>query len=277
MTPSTLRLLQAELAAAGFDAGPIDGTLNDATIGAVDHALAIWTNSLFTPADWPDGWATWPIGRRATLGLQACCRRAGFDTGLLDGRWGPQTEYATSQLAHLREYGEAPTPWRDRSLATANPNGWPLEADAELRTFYGEPGANLVKVDLPYPLRLSWDTNTEVRTTQCNAKVRDSLRHVLEQVLGHYGLDGIRTLRLDLYGGGFNLRQKRGGSALSTHAWGIAFDFDPDHNKLEWGRDRAAFARPEYEPWWACWEEQGWASLGRNKNYDWMHVQAARL
>ncbi len=103
------------------------------------------------------------------------------------------------------------------------------------------------------------------------------LERILYQVHRHYGTDGIRDLRLDLYGGGFNMREKRGGTSLSTHAWGIAFDFDPGRNKLRWDRSRAAFAGPAYEPWWGFWEAEGWVSLGRSKNYDWMHVQAARV
>ena len=69
----------------------------------------------------------------------------------------------------------------------------------------------------------------------------------------------------------------RGGTRLSTHAWGIAIDWDPERNQLKWGRDRAAFADAAYEPWWQAWESEGWVSLGRERNFDWMHVQAARL
>ena len=121
------------------------------------------------------------------------------------------------------------------------------------------------------------DTAAVTNRTRCNAKVKDSLERVLQQVLAHYGPDRIRELRLDLYGGGFAMRDKRGGTTMSTHAWGIAFDFDPDHNKLKWNRDRATLARPEYDAWWHCWEAEGWVSLGRTRNYDWMHVQAARV
>ena len=95
-------------------------------------------------------------------------------------------------------------------------------------------------------------------------------------VLAHYGPDGVRELRLDRYGGCFNPRKKRGGTSWSTHAWAIALDFDPERNRLQWGRERAAFARPEYHRWWELWEEEGWVSLGRVANFDWMHVQAAR-
>jgi len=134
-----------------------------------------------------------------------------------------------------------------------------------------------VKVSLPYPLRLAWDVSTTVVSTQCHQKVATSIQKVLEQVLLYYSFDTVQQLRLDLYGGGFNLRAKRGGSSLSTHSWGIAFDFDPEHNQLKWNGSKAMFARPEYDYWWQCWESEGWVSLGRSRNYDWMHVQAARL
>lgn len=65
--------------------------------------------------------------------------------------------------------------------------------------------------------------------------------------------------------------------ALVLHSWGIAIDYDPDRNQLQWGRDRAVFAGPDYDAWWQFWEEEGWTSLGRTRNFDWMHVQAAKL
>ena len=100
---------------------------------------------------------------------------------------------------------------------------------------------------------------------------------MLVRVLDHYGPERIRELGLDLFGGCLNVRRMRGGSAWSVHAWGAALDFDPERNQLRWGRARARFARPEYEKWWALWEAEGFLSLGRARDFDWMHVQAARL
>jgi hypothetical protein len=54
-------------------------------------------------------------------------------------------------------------------------------------------------------------------------------------------------------------------------------DFDPSRNKLKWGRDKANLARPEYDAWWEAWETEGWLSLGRERNFDWMHIQAVKL
>ena len=105
----------------------------------------------------------------------------------------------------------------------------------------------------------------------------DSLGRVLAVVLDHYGLDEIKRLRLDLWGGCLNVRKMRGGDRYSMHSWGIALDYDPERNRLKWGRDKASFAKPEYDPWWEAWEQEGWVSLGRQRNFDWMHVQAAKI
>ena len=100
---------------------------------------------------------------------------------------------------------------------------------------------------------------------------------VLEKVHAHYGEAEIRRLRLDVFSGDYNPRRKRGGSSWSMHAYGIAYDFDDINNQLSWRADRASFARPEYEDWWRIWEEEGWVSLGRSRDFDWMHIQAARV
>jgi hypothetical protein len=111
----------------------------------------------------------------------------------------------------------------------------------------------------------------------CHTKVADSLEAVLANVHAHYGDAELKRLRLNLFGGCFNPRKKRGGSSWSTHAWAVAIDWDPSRNQLQWGRDRASLSRPEYTFWWRAWEAEGWVSLGRSRNYDWMHIQAARL
>jgi hypothetical protein len=54
-------------------------------------------------------------------------------------------------------------------------------------------------------------------------------------------------------------------------------DWDPERNQLKWGRDRASLDASVYDFWWRTWEAEGWVSLGRSRNFDWMHVQAARL
>jgi hypothetical protein len=275
---NAIRIAQRHLRDGGFDPGPVDGQLGPRTEAALDRALAARRNDL--APQHADGILGRSRRRKVTAYIQLLASDAGIESGAVDGFWGPQTDFAFGVLEHLEELGELPHPWRDFTGPEANPNGWPLETEADLRAFYGAPGTppkGLVALPEGYPsLRLSWDLTTSTRKIACHEKVAVSLERVLAGVLEEYGAERIRELRLDRYGGCYSKRKKRGGTSWSTHAWGIALDFDPERNRLQWGRDRAAFARPEYDRWWALWEAEGWISLGRVANFDWMHVQAAR-
>ena len=200
----------------------------------------------------------------------------------MDGYWGANTQQAFEQLKHQLLFGEVEAPWRPEEITiNTNPNNWPRQSQNDLNAFYGpamETGnPNLTSLVLPYPMLIAWDTSKTVNKITCHKKVKDSIDRVLTQVLNEYSIEKIKILRLDYFGGCFNYRLMRGGTQLSTHSWGIALDFDPVNNQLKWGRDRASFARPEYIKWWECWEKEGWVSLGRQRNYDWMHVQAAKI
>ncbi|WP_347138974.1 hypothetical protein [Paracoccus sp. SSK6] len=50
-------------------------------------------------------------------------------------------------------------------------------------------------------------------------------------------------------------------------------DLDPERNQLRWGRSRASFAKPDYDAFWSIVEGHGGTSLGRKRDYDWMHFQ----
>ena len=264
LTPDHIRIAQAELKARGLDPGPVDGIAGNATKAALDKVTTL-----------PK---TWPLERKLVGLLQTAAKDKGFDTGPIDGLWGAQTAHAFEQLRHLRLFGVAPSVWRPEGIVSTNPNNWPTQrTDAELIAFYGEMGKNQKSIALPYPHRLSWQMDKTVSSFQCHQKVHDSLLRILTKVKDTYGLAEVQRLRLDIWGGCLNVRLMRGGDRYSTHSWGMALDYDPENNQLKWGRDRATFARPEYDRWWQIWEEEGWVSLGRQRNFDWMHVQAARL
>ena len=135
----------------------------------------------------------------------------------------------------------------------------PLGSNNHLEDFYGERGENQVRIQLPYVMRLSWNKQKRVTSMMCHELV-DSLIRIFQRVLDHYGIDGIRELGLDIFGGCLNVRKMRGGNQWSTHSWGIALDFDPENNQLKWGRDRATFAGPKYDKWWEIWESEGLGS-----------------
>lgn len=220
---------------------------------------------------------SWNLKRKLLALIQNYCNEIGIDAGKVDGYWGPQTAYAFDTLKYFLETGNMPPLWRDENPLDVNPNNWPKMDEDKLIEFYGNIGENQKRIQLPYPHRLSWDKRKVINSFLCHEKVHDSLYRVLSKVLEYYGIDKIKELKLDLWGGCLNIRQMRGGSKYSMHSWGIAIDYNPDENQLRWGRDKAVFAKPEYDMWWKFWEEEGWSSLGRTKNYDWMHVQAAKI
>lgn len=271
MNAAAVRLIQQTLVEEGFAPGIADGQLGSDTYGAVTNALLKRQDEL------PPDWQEWSNSRKAVAYLQCLCKEQQIDAGTIDGYWGPQTSFAFDALTHLLRNGEMPPFWRDEAPLVVNPNRWPDQNEANLHTFYGAVGMNQAKLVLPYPHRVAWDLRHTIHSFSCNSKVRDSAQRVLTKVFEHYGLERIRELRLDRWGGCLNVRKMRGGSKWSMHSWGIAIDYDPDRNQLKWGRDKAVFAQPEYDAWWRYWEEEGWVSLGRTLNYDWMHVQAAKI
>lgn len=146
-----------------------------------------------------------------------------------------------------------------------------------MTAFYGPVGENMTQIQLPYEMYLAWDEKSKVKKISCNIKCSESLHKIFEQTLKTYGLKDIQKLKLNSFGGCVNVRKMRGGSNWSIHSWGAAVDLDPDRNLLKWGKDKAAFAKKEYDAFWKIVESEGWTSLGRARNYDWMHFQAANL
>ncbi len=141
---------------------------------------------------------------------------------------------------------------------------------------YGKPnqqGSYLTTIQLPYPMRLAWDKKEKVSKMRCHKLVADDFQRVFADLLAHYGLAKIQELGIDLFGGCFNFRAMRGGSDYSRHSWGIAIDLDPERNLLKETSKTARFARAEYQAMIDIFYKHGFVSLGREKNYDWMHFE----
>lgn len=139
---------------------------------------------------------------------------------------------------------------------------------------YGPPGTRQVYAKLPYPMFLAWEPKIVIHRFSCHEVVKDNVESIFKHVLKHYGEDRITELGLDMFGGCFNVRKMRGSSTkLSLHSWGLAIDLDPTNNQFSWGHERARFAGEQYNEFWDIVEANGAYSLGRLKNYDWMHFQ----
>lgn len=156
-------------------------------------------------------------------------------------------------------------------------NKWPRQDAKSMDAFFGDKGTHTRSLVLPYPMRIAWDKRQVITKFAINEKCHDSAQRALTNVAKYYDAKKREELGLDLWGGCLNVRKMRGGSSWSIHSWGCAIDFDPERNQLRWGADKARLAKPDCATFWKIWEDEGWVSLGRKKNYDWMHVQAANL
>ncbi len=274
MQKRAIQIVQKYLKSKGLFAANPDGVSGPITEAAVINGLRARMSEL------PPDAMNFSPQRRMTLMLQLIAKEKGIEVQPIDGFWGPVTQNAYDSLVHLEDNGTLPPNWRDEEPSDANPNQWPRDRgnQAEMKAFYGTPGnPPMKKVRCPWTLKLAWDKRTTMTHVGVHTKVADSVGDVFEKVHAHYGDAELKRLRLDLYGGCFFKRRKRGGSTWSTHAWAIALDWDPERNQLKWGRDKASLDASAYDFWWRTWEAEGWVSLGRSRNFDWMHVQAARL
>jgi len=153
---------------------------------------------------------------------------------------------------------------------------WPLQKDCD--TFYGNPrggtgkasasweSANLTLVKCPWVLRYD---GKPVKGLRVHKKCAESLQRVLAAIWDRLGHDQaeIDRIGMSIYGGGYNFRKMRGGSALSMHSWGCALDFDPARNGM--GDTTPNMDKRVVEEF----EREGWEWGGHWK--DGMHFQAA--
>lgn len=278
MDRAHIRVMQTKLTELGHYDGAIDGIRGPVTHAAIRNGMAALGQGV------PDDFAAWSDKRRAVAFLQALATAEGIDAGPVDGLYGSQTDYAADALVEKMQTGSVRL-FRDEVTGpTDNPNGFPGEtrSQSELIAFYGNPGKidgsfrpPLVKVPLPWTMKLAWDQKFKRSFLWCHERAAPSLKRVIARVDGAYSDAQKSDLGLDLFGGDYNPRIMKGASRSSLHSWGIAYDFDPARNTLHANSTRARLGQTDAIPFWQAWEAEGWCPLGRVRNYDYMHVQAA--
>jgi hypothetical protein len=215
---------------------------------------------------------------------QLFLQSAGYKIPFVDGAFGPATERETIKFQlknDLKPDGVVGTKtWKfitNVSNNTPLSQKWPKQDYNSMVNFYGPVGENMTKLDVPYKLKLAWEPTTTLSKISCHQKCAKAFYTIFENTLKTYGEKEIQKLKLDVFGGCVNVRRMRGGSAWSIHSWGAAIDMDPDNNTLKMGKDKATFAKPIYNEYWKIVEAEGGVSLGRERNFDWMHFQFASL
>lgn len=275
---SDIRALQTALKEKGLYSGALDGKVGPKTLEGTHAFLAANTGLL------PNDYRSWPNNRLYTAAYQIILSQAGHSSGPIDGYYGPLTRNAS--VWFIREQSnEAVVDIDAIEVLDVNPNGFPKESTAALNAHYGKvnpPGScpvDIEKVPSPWTLNLDWDMTKSRSHFNIHKKVAPSLKRVLDAVFQHYGDEGIKKHGLNRFSGDLTCRNIRGGSRPSTHAWGIAIDFYGSRNELRRGTNDVPpppLAHPELTFFWERWEEEGWYSLGRIEDRDWMHLQAAK-
>lgn len=257
------RSIQRALAAANLYTGAIDGSIGKQSLAAM-RAFAKLRSAHYS--------SSWPDPRVRVAVEQAIMADVGAYKPAIDGLAGPATQAALEKWQDYLTFKRPPLP---AAAVAYQRQVWPRQGDVS--KFFGKPGENLTSIKPPYPFYLDWALSQKVTKVTCHEKVADASLRVFGRVLEHYGEAEIHKLGLDQFGGCFNLRKMRNGTSWSMHAWGIAWDFDADRNPLRATSATALMATPPYAKFLDLWEEEGFISLGRMRNFDWMHVQAARL
>lgn len=230
---------------------------------------------------------TWNNTRLRVAGEQALYRSLKIDVGGIDGiddhvLGYARDAYAAKQTLNFRENVDVlvkekvivPTPVKVTGKVTPF-RSWPKQS--ECTRYYGKVGTNQDQCILPFPMVIAWSPKQKIQKFSCHKLVKAPLERIFQRTLDYYGYEKIKELRLHYWGGCLNVRKLRGGSSWSMHSWGIAVDLDPENNQLRWGRDRATFARPAYNKFWEFVYDEGAISLGKERNYDFMHFQFSRL
>lgn len=235
--------LQSRLTAHGYPVGPIDGEISENTIKALKAFEQ--ANGLRI-----DGAADPIVVQALRASASAVAPKV-------------MTEIPNRDVAPVREEFQA-----SKTI-------WPRQA--ECITYYGPLGQNQTQIEVPFDMYLAWSKSTRLKRMTLHSRVAESALQVLQKVGALYSAAERQALGVDLFGGSLNVRKMRGGNSYSMHSWGIAIDFDPARNQLNAHRPNARLSHPDAVAFWVAWESAGWLSLGRARDFDWMHVQAARL
>lgn len=160
---------------------------------------------------------------------------------------------------------------------------FPHEDIVSLVKFYGDPrgsngqvskkwwAENIVKWTPPYQLYYSDGNRTKLKTLFLHKKVVNVYTAAYTEVMNTFEPKEINALRLNISGGTYNYRVVRGGSRLSTHAFGISIDMDPARNPYPKAWKEGMINRQfcdilmKHGIWWR----------GHNGDKDPMHFQCA--
>jgi hypothetical protein len=148
----------------------------------------------------------------------------------------------------------------------------PHYSQRQMEAAWGNPGdtSKHERFTLPYDMKLSWDTKTTVSSITMNKDCGLRLMLALDICLKHYGIAKISKMRLDHFGGSYNLRRMRGGSEWSSHAYAASIDINTLGNPFRARPIKTDIVKAEYEFFCNTMVKQGFKTL----EFDLMHWQS---
>lgn len=174
---------------------------------------------------------------------------------------------------------------------------WPKQSASAMNAFYGNPDvnrdgradrewekANLVEFIPPYQLYYPLERGktvvargTKFKKLFIHKKCVKSLEIVMNRIKKEVSPADIEKYQLDVCGGTYNFRLKRGGSSLSIHSWAAAIDLSHLINRF--GRAWSPRAELNMMPKVVVrmFEDEGWTWGGLWSTPDGMHFQAANI
>ncbi len=202
----------------------------------------------------------------------------GLYAGYADGIYGRKTKNAVRKFQTMHNLSSDGILGRNtlRELFPTKIKSRSGSTNREVFKRFGPVGENQTRIKLPYPMKLAWDLSKTVKTMTLHELIAESAQTAFKEIACAYTPEEIVRHGFDLFGGSLNVRRIRGGRRYSLHSWGIAIDIDPARNRLKWKSNKSNLAIQECDNFWEIWEANGWHSLGREKNFDWMHVQAVK-
>lgn len=205
----------------------------------------------------------------------AAARKAGKETFIHDGKL-YTTDIAVKE-ADETKFVTVTNTVKETNVPTVSKlkkNVWPLQS--EMRKKFGVPDyggtfkKHMIQVNLPYTM---WMDDMKITKTWMNRICADSLVRVLTYVWDENGrdYDKIKAQQLHIFSGTWNIRNMRGGSSLSTHAYGLAIDIAAPYNALGKKPGYNKYSFTENSLIVKAFREEGWVWGGLWSRADGMH------
>ena len=205
---------------------------------------------------------------RARLGDAALYARLAEFNGLRD-----PNRIAVGQRLEIPSRRDLRSPPARPALTIAPPHGLPelLAQFGDIYAHLREDGTldprweteQLARAPLPFPIALSWDPAKQVRNLYCHRRLVPVFPAVFAEIERRRLRGKVRS-----FGGCFNFRAKRSGNKLSTHAWGVAIDLNPETNGMGREGDMAPGIVKVFESFGFTWGGR-WSGRGKDP----MHFQ----